>query len=124
MNFDNDKPIYLQLAGYVEEQILHQEWQAGHRIPSVRDMATEVGVNPNTVARTFSHLQDQEIIYNQRGIGYFVHEDARSKVLAERRRIFVEEQLPEIVRTMELLGISFTDLPLLYEKNNHQHETD
>lgn len=124
MNFDNDKPIYLQLAGYVEEQILHNEWVAGHRIPSVRDMAIEAGVNPNTVARTFNHLQDHEIIYNQRGIGYFVHEDARNKVLAERRRIFIEEQLPEIVRTMDLLGISFDELPWLYEQNNHPHETE
>jgi len=121
MQFDNDKPIYLQLAGFVEEQILSGEWQAGDRIPSVREMASEVGVNPNTVARTFSQLQDSDLIYNQRGIGYFVQDKALQQIRDERRNTFIQEQLPDVFKTMDLLQITFDELTTYYEKFRNEH---
>ncbi len=105
MEFKDPKGIYLQIADRVRERILGGEWSAGERIPSVREMAVQLGVNPNTVARSYQILVEQNIITNQRGRGYFVGEDAVVRILEEMRREFLMEALPEIVRTMQLLGI-------------------
>jgi DNA-binding transcriptional regulator YhcF (GntR family) len=107
MDFKKQKPIYLQIADTLCERIMAGEWQVDERIPSVRDVAAELGVNPNTVMRTFEQLQNEEIIYNRRGVGYFVSPDAKKKILAEQRREFLEEELPLIKQRMQVLGIDF-----------------
>ena len=76
MKFTKPKAIYMQIADYICESILANELKEGDRIQSVREMAAQVEVNPNTVARTFSYLQEKERIYNQRGVGYFAADDA------------------------------------------------
>jgi DNA-binding transcriptional regulator YhcF (GntR family) len=105
MEFRKQKPIYLQIADRLMEQILSGEYAAEDRVPSVRDVAEAMGVNPNTVMRTFEFLQGEEIIYNRRGVGYFVSPDAKQKILAEQRREFLEEELPLIKQKMKVLGI-------------------
>ena len=110
MDFKKQKPIYHQIADMLCERIVGDEWKAEERIPSVRDVAIQLGVNPNTVMRTFEFLQQVEIIYNKRGVGYFVSPDAKDKILALRRKEFVEEELPEFVQKMKLLGLRFDDL--------------
>lgn len=105
MEFSDPKGIYLQIADRVRERILGGEWNAGERIPSVREMAVELGVNPNTVARSYQALVERNIIVNQRGRGYFVGADAGERILDEMRREFLREELPRIVRTMRLLGL-------------------
>jgi GntR family transcriptional regulator len=75
MEFGDNNAIYLQIADHFCENILLQKWNPGDRIPSVREMAVSIEVNPNTVMRTFNYLQDKGIIFNKRGIGYFVTED-------------------------------------------------
>ena len=104
MEFRKQKPIYLQIADRLMEQILSGEYAAEDRVPSVRDVAEAMGVNPNTVMRTFEFLQGEEIIYNRRGVGYFVSPDAKQKILAEQRREFLEEELPLIKQKMKVLG--------------------
>ena len=71
MQFNTRLPIYIQIAGYIRDLILNGTWSDGERIPSVRDMAVELEVNPNTVVRTYAILQDEGTLDNQRGIGYF-----------------------------------------------------
>ncbi len=112
MEFRKQKPIYLQIADRLMEQILSGDPAEDERIPSVRDVATSMGVNPNTVMRTFEYLQGEEIIYNRRGVGYFVAADARKKILAEQRREFLEEELPLIKQRMKMLGIGIDELML------------
>lgn len=107
MDFKKQKPIYLQIADRLMEQILQGEPAEDDRMPSVRDVAASMGVNPNTVMRTFEQLQSEEIIYNRRGVGYFVSPDAKKKILAEQRREFLEEELPLIKQKMQVLGIDF-----------------
>ena len=80
------------------------------RMPSVRDVAASMGVNPNTVVRSFDYLQQEEIIYQRRGVGYFVSPDAKEKVLAEQRREFLEEELPLIRQKMQVLGIDLKEI--------------
>ena len=112
MEFRKQKPIYLQIADRLMEQILAGEPSEDERMPSVRDVASSMGVNPNTVMRTFDHLQSEEIIYNRRGVGYFVAADAQKKILAEQRREFLEEELPVIKQKMKMLGIGIDELSL------------
>ena len=105
MEFRKQKPIYLQIADRLMEQILSDVPAAEERMPSVRDVAASMGVNPNTVMRTFDYLQSEGIIYNRRGVGYYVAADAKNRILEEQRREFLEEELPLIRQRMQLLGI-------------------
>ena len=110
MDFRKQKPIYLQIADRLMEQILDGQWGADDRMPSVRDVAAQMGVNPNTVMRSFDYLQQEEIIYNRRGVGYFVAGNAHDKIMALQRREFLEEELPYIRQRMKTLGISIDEL--------------
>ena len=79
MEFSQPKGIYQQIADQIRDRILAGEWRGGERIPSVRELATSIGVNPNTVNKSYQALLDRGIIENQRGIGYFVAFDAQQR---------------------------------------------
>jgi DNA-binding transcriptional regulator YhcF (GntR family) len=105
MDFHGEKPIYLQIADVFCENILSGSLKADERIPSVREYGADIGVNPNTVMRVYEKLTADGIIYNKRGIGYFVSADARDKILEAQRADFLEKEVPAIKRKMELLGL-------------------
>lgn len=115
MEFRDSQPIYLQIADHFCEQILLQKWNAGDRIPSVREIAVEIEVNPNTVMRTYTYLQDKGIIFNKRGIGYFVSEDGFDKTLSLRKEDFVSQELPRFFKALHLLNLSMDDIRAYYE---------
>lgn len=94
------------------ERILNGTWPEDDRVASVRDIAIELGVNPNTAMRAFDYLQSCDVIFNRRGVGYFVQANAREKVLALQRKYFLEEEMPYFVQKMKLLGISVSDLKI------------
>lgn len=110
MDFKRQKAIYMQIADYILENILARKIQQGEKIQSVRDMASTVQVNPNTIQRSYNYLQEQEIIVNQRGIGFFVAEDALSKTQDLKKSSFIKQELPHIFKMMDLLNMSFDDL--------------
>ena len=110
MEFSNNKSIYLQICDAICEQILTGALQPDERIPSVREYGAEIGVNPNTIMRSYEKLTADGVIYNKRGIGYFISPDARETVLVEHRKEFIENELPQILRRMKLLGIDFNNL--------------
>lgn len=112
MEFRKQKPIYLQIADRLMEQILGGQPAEDERMPSVRDVAGQMGVNPNTVMRSFDYLQGEGIIYTRRGMGYYVAVGARDKIIAEQRREFLEEELPLIKQKMKTLGIGINELTL------------
>ena len=116
MEFSDNEAIYLQIAGYVGERILRQQWPPDQKIPSVRDLAAELQVNPNTVMRTYEFLQNQGAVYNKRGLGFFVAPDAAAKVQAYRRERFLQHELPAFFNTISLLGIGLDELALRYEQ--------
>lgn len=105
MEFDSNKSIYLQIYDAICESILRGSLCADARIASVREYGAEIGVNPNTVMRSYEKLTNDGIIYNKRGIGYFISKDAKEIVLQTQRKEFLENELPAILRRMELLGI-------------------
>ena len=119
MEFKNDQAIYLQIADRMIERVLRRTWQPNDRIPSVRDTAVEVAVNPNTVIRSYAHLQELGIIYQQRGIGYFVRADAPARAVRLKKQEFLAESLPALFRTMDLLGITLEELQTLYQQYEH-----
>lgn len=110
MEFSEPKGIYLQIADRMRERILRGEWKTGERIPSIRELAIELGVNPNTVTKSYQKLLDRELISNQRGRGYFVSENAAERALQEMREEFMRDELPRIIGAMRLLGIGMEEI--------------
>jgi DNA-binding transcriptional regulator YhcF (GntR family) len=115
MDFSKSQSIYMQIADHISEQILAGQLQAGDKVLSVREMATNIAVNPNTVMRTYSYLQEQDIIFNKRGIGYFVSDTALQKTRAMKKKTFIEQYLPHFFKSMDLLDIKFEDLKMIYD---------
>lgn len=109
MKFSENKSIYLQIADKICEDILTGKYQEGGRILSVRECAAEVEVNSNTIMRTYDFLQQQDIIYTQRGLGYFVKDGARKNIRKVRKEEFFDHTLPEIVHTMRTLDIEIDE---------------
>lgn len=106
MQFTDDKPIWRQIYELIAMRILSDEWPEGSRIVSVRELAQEVGVNPNTVMRSYERLDGDGIIFNRRGIGFFVSEGAKEHIREIERRKFLDEELPKLSERLELLGLS------------------
>ena len=108
MNFNADKPIYLQIADSISDRILSGQLKGEDRIPSVRDYGADLGVNPNTMMRVYEKLTADGVLYNKRGIGYFVAEDARELILEAQRKEFIEKDVPAIRERLALLGLDAT----------------
>ena len=110
MMFTNDKPIFQQMADRLCDEILAETYQDDDRIPSVREYAVMLEVNTNTAVKAYEQLARDNIIYNKRGLGYFVTPGAREQILKERRKAFIEQQLPELFRQMRLLGLGLKEI--------------
>jgi GntR family transcriptional regulator len=121
MQFRESQAIYLQIADFVCEKILLKEWPPGGRIPSVRELAVQLEVNPNTVMRTYEFLQQKEVIVNQRGVGFFVEADALKQATQYLQEVFVEKDLPQLFRNMYLLGMSPEELKASFERYKKQY---
>ncbi|MDE5821752.1 MAG: GntR family transcriptional regulator [Paramuribaculum sp.] len=121
MTFNENKAIYLQLAERIMDAIIADRFAPGSRIPSVREYAAEVEVNPNTVVRSYEYLEQKEIVYNKRGLGFFVAESAREKIISMRKAVFYAEELPYFFERIESFGWTPAELAAEYEqfcKNN------
>lgn len=104
MEFDVNRPIYLQIYDTICDQVLSGALVPDGRIPSVREYGAQLAVNPNTIMRTYEKLTTDGIIYNKRGLGFFISQDAREKVLEYKKAEFVNETVPKIRRQLQLLG--------------------
>ncbi len=116
MDFKENPAIYIQIAEYVCEQILLKKWELGDKIISIRDLAVNMEVNPNTVQRGYDFLQQRNIITNKRGIGYFIEYDAMDRILNFRREQFIENELPVFMRNIFLLKMDFKEIKVLYDQ--------
>ena len=115
MIFSNDKPIYIQMADRLCDEILSGVYQDDDRIPSVREYAVLLEVNTNTAVKAYEQLAREEAIYNKRGLGYFVTPGAKKQILKVRKQEFMKEKLPELFRQMQLLGITLEDVKDVYD---------
>jgi DNA-binding transcriptional regulator YhcF (GntR family) len=116
MDFRDSPAIYIQIAEYVCEQILLKKWKLGDKIISIRELAVTIEVNPNTVQRAYDFLQQQNIITNKRGIGYFTEPDAMERILSFRREQFMDNELPVFLRNMYLLKLDMKEIKTLYDQ--------
>lgn len=116
MIFTNDKAIYIQMADRLCDEILSGTYKDDDRIPSVREYAVLLEVNTNTAVKAYEQLAREEIIYNKRGLGYFVTKGARKQILKVRKQEFMKERLPELFRQMNLLDITIEDVAEAYKK--------
>ncbi len=110
MIFTNDKAIYIQMADRLCDEILAGKYKDDDRIPSVREYAVMLEVNANTAVKAYDELSRANIIYNKRGLGYFVTPGAKKQILKERKQEFMKERLPELFRQMALLDITIDDV--------------
>lgn len=114
MNFKESKAIYLQIADRICDEVLLGQYQEEERIPSVREYAAVVEVNANTVMRSYDYLQSQNIIYNKRGIGYFVAMGAKVLIFSLRKETFLKEDLEHFFRQIKTLDISIQEITDMY----------
>lgn len=116
MNFKDSKAIYLQIADRICDEVLLGQYPEEERIPSVREYAAVVEVNANTVMRSYDYLQTQGVIYNKRGIGYFVSAGARQLILSLRKVYFLKEEADYFFKQIYTLGISPKELTDMYQE--------
>ena len=121
MQFDNTKPIWAQIYELLLTHIADGEWCEEERVASVRELGATLAVNPNTVMRAYERATDEQLIYNRRGIGYFVSVGARERAATLLRQRFEREQLPSIFRSMQRVGITAEEFVSLY-KNYQENE--
>ena len=115
MNFKDNKAIYLQIADRIGDQILSGTLTPDGKVPSVRELAAEIEVNANTVARTYDHLQQSGIIYTKRGLGYFVSPEAKEKIVALRREQLMQGEMDYFMGQLKAVGITPAELQQIYQ---------
>jgi DNA-binding transcriptional regulator YhcF (GntR family) len=106
MQFSEEKPIWRQIYDHITMRILSGEWREDERIISVREMAASVGVNPNTVVRSYERLEADGIIYNRRGVGFFVSPGAQGHIKHLERKKFIDEELPRLKERLSHIGLT------------------
>ena len=116
MNFKDNKAIYLQIADRIGDDVLSGKLAADAKIPSVREMAAQIEVNANTVARTYEYLQQSGIIYTKRGLGYYVAPDARNTIVRMRREQLMQGEMDYFLGQLKAVGITPTELAQFYQE--------
>lgn len=113
---ENSKAIYLQIVDKVIDDILTETLRPGDRILSIRDHAAEVQVNPNTMMRAYEYMSQREIIFNKRGIGYFIGANAKDIVTLIRKEELLGSELEDLFQQLNTLGITPDELKNKYDK--------
>jgi DNA-binding transcriptional regulator YhcF (GntR family) len=108
MDFDNGLPIYIQILNLLKIKMATGDIKEGDKLPSVRDMATELKVNPNTISRSYTELEKEDLIYTQRGMGTFVTEDIE-KLKALKKKM-ATKKIHKFILEMKELGFTKEEL--------------
>jgi GntR family transcriptional regulator len=118
--FDNDMPIYSQLVGQIKQRIVAGVFPPGERLPSVRDLATDAGVNPNTMQRALTELERGGLVYSQRTAGRFVTED--QAMIENAKRGLAEKHIVSFLTAMTRLGYGKEDILTLLRQETENRE--
>lgn len=113
MNFDNNLPIYLQIVNYFKGKFASGEMREGEKLPSVRELASEMKVNPNTIQRSYQELEREGLVYTQRGMGTFVTED-RETIKALKKNL-AKDILSNFIKDMKSIGLNTEDIVEMIE---------
>ena len=116
MTFNNDKAIYVQMADRLCDEILAGKYKDDDRVPSIREYSAMLEVNMNTSFKAYEMLARDGIIYNKRGLGYFVTAGAAAQIKKERREEFLKRKIPEMFRQMRMLDIDIDTIKNKWEE--------
>ncbi|TFV94277.1 GntR family transcriptional regulator [Algoriphagus kandeliae] len=123
MEFSDHKTIFLQIRDWLVDQILTGKLIPGDKIPSVRELAADIEVNRNTVMRTYALMEQEGIIDNRRGIGFFISDVARQRLAKDEKAQFIQDELPKLVHQAKVLKLTLADLqPLINQLKENQNE--
>ncbi len=117
--FQGNMPIYSQLVEYLRQRIASGYYAPGQRLPTVREIAVEAGVNPNTVQRAMAELEREGLVYSQRTAGRFVTEDP-DRVKTEST-LLARQQIDAFLRSMALLGYSRAQVLAIMQQEEEEH---
>lgn len=119
-SFDSDKPIYAQLIGQIKVGIVTRAFAPGDRLPSVRDLATQAGVNPNTMQRALAQLEAEGLVYSQRTAGRFVTQD--QQIIEKTKQDLARQHVAAFLDAMMQLGIDDEEaLDLIRQAQGKEH---
>jgi DNA-binding transcriptional regulator YhcF (GntR family) len=109
-NFNNNKPIFLQVREIIEDQIVKDQLKEGEQAPSTNQLVSFYKINHATVTKGVNQLVDEGILYKKRGIGMFVSEKAKDKLMEKRKEAFKDEYVIPLVQEAAKLGISLNEI--------------
>ncbi len=104
MEFDTNVPVYLQILTFLKEKIIKHEWKEGDKMPSVRELAKDVKVNPNTVQRAYRQLESEKIICSKRGMGSYITDDG-DKIYQLKKEV-AKEIVDDFAKRMGNIGLN------------------
>lgn len=110
LDLNSDKSIYIQIAETIENEILLENLKEGDQAPSTNQFAKVYQINPATAGKGLNILVEEEILYKKRGLGMFVAEGAREKILKKRQDSFFKERVPELIREAERLELNIDEI--------------
>lgn len=123
VDFQSEKPIYLQIAGEIEDAIFTGAFGEETQVPSTTDISQQLAINPATVLKGMNLLVEEGILYKRRGLGMFVQEGAVEAVRAKREAHFAQSYLRPMLREARKLGLSLEDIEALLRKDaEHEHD--
>ena len=112
-NLNSDRPIFLQIVERIQTDIISGKYKPGDKLPSVRDLASEASVNPNTMQKAFSELERTGLVYTQRTAGRFITED--TELIDELKKDFAKEKITDFIDLMQKLGFSKEEILALIQ---------
>jgi GntR family transcriptional regulator len=122
IEFDNNQPIYLQIMNYIKGEIITGKLKPGDKIPSVRELAAELQINPNTVQRTFQELERETIVETRRGMGRYV--TGNEETILTIKKDMAQDVLDRFIRGMQELGFQGEDIIAAVAENVHQRDQE
>lgn len=123
MNFDGEKPIYLQIAEQIEDAILTEAFPEETQIPSTTEISATYRINPATALKGINRLVEEGMVYKKRGLGMFVSRGAKEKIMEKRKRDFNANFVVSLLEEAEKLGITRRELAAMIEEEETGHES-
>ncbi|SHH30979.1 DNA-binding transcriptional regulator YhcF, GntR family [Sporanaerobacter acetigenes DSM 13106] len=120
MEFDDKLPIYIQIMNYIKKKIVSGEINGGGKLPSVRELSSELKVNPNTVQRTYQELERENLVFTQRGMGTFVIEDAQ--IIKSLKNDMAVDIVNNFISEMKELGFEYKEIVEIILDNKEKEE--
>ena len=115
LDFNSEKPIFVQIADGLEDAILTGAFEEGSQIPSITEISVTYKINPATALKGINILTDSGIVYKKRGVGMFVAEGAKKKLMEKRRNVFYENYVKELLVEAKRLGVTKEEIIMMLD---------